>query len=73
MGHWGSGLTILMMVFADNPFYVLRAGLNLELLPTLYIDINGNYRVESFDKIKDAEDDIDTDVITLGAAARLEF
>ena len=59
-GDWG-----------DKPFYALRAGLNLELLPSLYLDINGNYRFEDWSNLNGS--DIDTDTITLGAAARLAF
>ncbi len=29
---------------ADEPFFALKAGLNLELLPSIYLDIYGTYR-----------------------------
>lgn len=57
--------------WGDNPFYALRAGLNLELLPHLYLDINGNYRFEDWSGLHAS--DIDSDTIILGAAARLAF
>lgn len=59
--------------FADKPFYVLRAGVDLELLPTIYLDINGNYRWDNWKGLGKAVKDIDTDTITLGAAIRLAF
>jgi hypothetical protein len=57
--------------FADDPFYTLRAGLDLELLPSVHLDINANYRFENWDQVND--EDIDEDTITLGAAIRLEI
>ena len=59
--------------FADNPFYLLRAGLDLELVPKLFLDINANYRFENWENIDEQLEDIDTDVITLGAALRFAF
>ncbi len=59
--------------FADDPFFVLRAGLNLELLPSLYFDFNVNYRFEKWDNLQDRETNIDTDTVMLGAALRLGF
>jgi hypothetical protein len=59
--------------FAEDPFYILRAGLNLELLPNIFVDINGNYHFTDFDDLKDVSDKVDTDTITLGAAVRLAF
>jgi len=58
---------------ADNPFYLLRAGVDFELLPTLYLDINANYRWEDWQGLGEAVKDIDTDTITLGAAVRFAF
>lgn len=59
--------------FADEPFFALRAGLNLELLPSLYLDISGNYRFNDSAEFKDDNTDIDTDTVFLGATARLAF
>ena len=58
---------------ADDPFYALRAGLNLNILPSIYLDINANYRFENWDDLRDDDTDIDEDTITLGAAVRLGF
>jgi hypothetical protein len=59
--------------FADSPFYLLRAGLDLEIVPMLFLDVNANYRFEHWNNIGQTLEDIDTDVITLGAALRLAF
>ncbi|WP_457575495.1 hypothetical protein, partial [Desulfomarina sp.] len=62
----GVGINYSDGSFADSPFFALRAGVELEVLPAIYVDINANYRFETwdFDAIKE---DIDTDTITLGA------
>jgi len=59
--------------FADDPFFALKAGLNLEVLPKIFLDISGSYRFNSTIKVEDAVDDIDTDTIFLGAAIRMGF
>jgi hypothetical protein len=57
--------------WGDKPFYMLRAGLNLNVLPHIYLDVNGTYRFEDWSGL--SASDIDSDTITLGAAARLAF
>ena len=59
--------------FSEDPFYNLRAGLDLCLLPFIYLDINANYRFENWDDIKALDEKISSDTITLGAAVRLEL
>ena len=59
--------------FEDDPFYAVRAGLVIELLPSLHIDINANYRVNEWEAVRQIDENLDTDTITLGAAARLQF
>jgi hypothetical protein len=56
-----------------NPFYFFRAGLDLELLPSIAIDINGNYRFGSKEELSDSTTNIDTDTVTLGGAVRISF
>lgn len=51
----------------SDPFYVGRVGLNLELLPNFFLDINANYQANAFDEL----DEADTDSITLGALVRI--
>ena len=59
--------------FADEPFYAIKAGLNLELIPGLYADIYGNYRFNDSADIDREETDIDTDTVFLGAAIRISL
>jgi len=56
----------------DDPFYDLRAGLNLGLLPFLKLDVYGTYRFMDLKEL-DVEEDIDADTLMFGAALRLEF
>jgi hypothetical protein len=58
---------------ADNPFYAFRVGLDIPLLPILHLDINANYRFENWDDLSIEGKSVDTDTVTLGAAARLAF
>lgn len=59
--------------FADKPFYALRAGVDIPLLPLLHLDLNANYRFENWDDLGTGGKDIGADTVTLGAAARLAF
>lgn len=59
--------------FADDPFYLLRAGLNWPLLPSLSLDINLNYQFDEYEGIDAIEEDVGSDTITLGASARIAF
>jgi len=59
--------------WADDPFFALKAGLNLELLPSIYLDVSGSYRFNSEIDLGDAVDAIDTDTVFLGAAVRFGF
>lgn len=59
--------------WADDPFFALKAGLDLEVLPSVYLDISASYRFDSDTDLDDAVDDIDTDTVFLGAAVRLGF
>ena len=59
--------------FYSDVFYALRAGIAFEVLPHIIFDINANYRVDKWSSMKNADDDIDTDNVLLGAAVRLMF
>jgi hypothetical protein len=59
--------------WADDPFYALRAGLDLELLPGLHLDVQANYRFEEWKNLSEVADDVDTDSVTLGVGVRLSF
>jgi hypothetical protein len=77
IGSWiyagvGIGVNYVNDEFSKDPFYALRAGLDLEILPSIFLDINGNYRFENWD-VDDVKEDVDTDTVNLGAVVRLEF
>jgi hypothetical protein len=67
----GVGILYTDEDFADEPFFALRAGLNLELLPNLYADIYANYRFNDSAELEGKETNIDTDTVFLGAALRI--
>jgi hypothetical protein len=56
----------------SDPFYQLRAGLDLELLPKIHVDVNANYQFFDWD-LDTFDDNIDTDSVTLGASVRIEL
>ena len=51
----------------SDPFYTARVGLDIEILPSLHLDINANYIFNAFSDI----DGADEDSITLGAIGRI--
>ena len=60
--------------FYGDIWYALRAGFKVPLLGNgLVLDVNVNYRVEDWDGIKDARDEVDSDTLMVGAALRLVF
>lgn len=69
----GIGALYIDGEFLDDPFYAFKAGLNLELLPSLYVDISACYRFSERSDLKNDETDIDTDTVFLGGAVRLAF
>ena len=71
MGELGLGSITLMGILRKVRF-LLRAGVDLEILPSIFLDLNANYRFETWDFERAAEE-IDTDVVTAGAIVRLEF
>jgi len=72
-GAAGVGILYAHGDFANEPFYALRAGLDLEILPKLFLDINVNYRFAKTTDLSETAKDINTDTMMLGAALRLEF
>ncbi|MBN1268246.1 MAG: hypothetical protein JXB04_01545 [Kiritimatiellae bacterium] len=72
-GGLGVGINYADGDFADDPFYTVRVGINLELLPFLHLDVNANYQFVEWEKIETLDEDVDTDTITLGAAVRLDL
>ena len=69
----GAGFYLSDGKIEEDPFLALRAGLNAELLPSLFIDFSANYRFDEWDDLNESDEDIDSDTITIGIAARLEF
>lgn len=59
--------------FAEDPFYFFRAGLDIEVVPSLHLDVHAIYRFEKWDDVESETTDIDSDTVTLGAAVRLAF
>ena len=59
--------------FYEDVFYALRVGIAAELLPHIILDINANYRSDKWSNVKDADSEVDTDNVILGAAVRLKF
>ncbi len=56
--------------FSDDPFYALRAGADVQLLPKLFADLNLNYRFEKWD-YSEVKSNIDMDTLTVGAVVRI--
>jgi len=69
----GVGVNYTDGEFAKDPFFGFRAGLNLELFPSLFLDISANYRFCDTSDIDKESTDIDTDTVFLGAALRFGF
>ena len=72
-GGLGIGTFVVDGTVGEDPFYLLRVGINLEVVPNLWLDINANYQFTDFNSIKTIDKDIDTDTVTLGAMLRVEF
>lgn len=67
----GAGYFYYDGTWGDKPFFVLRAGFDIQVLPFLYLDINANYRFKDWDTLHGS--DLNTSTITLGAAARFSL
>ncbi|MFH0909854.1 MAG: outer membrane beta-barrel protein [bacterium] len=70
----GVGISYFDGDFADEPNYYLRAGLDLEALPGLFLDISARYIIQDIENISDeVTESIDGDSITLGANLRFRI
>lgn len=69
----GAGINYANSEWAEDFFYALKAGFNLELVPSVYLDIFATYRFSDFDEVGFAGTEIDTDTVYLGAAVRFGF
>jgi len=59
--------------FYNDPFYAIRAGIDVPILPHVHVDLNANYRFMDWDNIHNLDDHINTDTITVGAAVRVQI
>lgn len=59
--------------FYDDAWYNIRVGVKAEIVDPLLIDINVNYRADSFKEVGDVVDEADGETLTLGAALRINF
>lgn len=66
----GIGIGYIDGDWQDEPFYALRAGLDLEVAPGVFLDINANYRFQD-SEVLDSLDDEDLDAVMLGAQIRI--
>jgi hypothetical protein len=69
----GIGILYANDSFAENAFYAARAGLDLEILPSLYLDINVHYRFADTTNLSATARNIGVDTLMTGAALRLAF
>ncbi len=69
----GIGTTYSDGEFADEPFFALKGGFCLEVLPKISADIYANYRFNDVDDIDNSETDIDTDTLFFGAMVRFSL
>ena len=68
----GTGLSYTDGAWGETPFWAVRAGLDLEVLPSFFLDLNLNYRTETWE-LDELEDDLQLETITAGAILRYEF
>ena len=68
-GGVGVGVTVSdgLSDNVSDPFYAARLGWDFQVLPRLHVDLNANYRANTFSGLED----YDSDTITLGAAVRV--
>ena len=69
----GAGINYFDGDFAEDPFYAVRVGLDLEFLPRIHLDLALNYRFIDWELVGDLDEDVDTDTITVGGSLRMAF
>ena len=57
--------------FAEDPYFVLRAGFTITSIGPLTLDLNASYIFTDFNSFD--QNDIDTDTVTLGAMIRIDL
>jgi len=53
----------------SDPFYALRGGFELTLIPRVHLDLNANYRADAWNELENVE----IETVTLGAQLRIGF
>jgi hypothetical protein len=76
VGSWvyagvGAGIYHSAGGWSDSPFYALRAGIDLELIPRVHLDVNAKYLFNDWDGLKGRDVKTEADTIRLGAAIRI--
>lgn len=71
-GGVGAGMNYADGEFGD-PFFAARAGLDLELLPNVFADLNATYRFEQWGPELLENNEAEADLLTLGVTLRLEL
>ena len=69
----GAGWVYQDSAFADDPFFSLKAGLNFQILPGMFLDLSGNYRFNEKADLSDEDARISTDTVFLGLALRFSL
>lgn len=69
----GVGIMYTDSSFADDPFFALKAGFDLEILSNLFLDLSANYRFRDRAQFDNSSSNIDTDTVFLGAALRIRL
>jgi len=59
--------------FYDDPFYAIRAGIDVPIFPRIHLDVNANYHFMEWDSINELDDQVDIDTVTVGAAVRIQI
>ena len=71
-GGVGVGVNYSDGEWAQDPTFGLRLGLDFPIFPSLYLDVNANYRFQRWE-LEEIQKDIDIDTITMGAMLRYQF
>jgi hypothetical protein len=69
-GGLGGGLLLSGGRTAEQPFYAARAGLDIEVLPATFLDLNLNYRGSRWSDIGNMFDKFTTSAVSAGIALR---
>lgn len=68
----GTGLYFQGGDYAEQPFYSLKAGFDLELFPFVYLDFSADYRFDEW-RLLDMADGILVEDLAVGGRLRIQF